>query len=600
MKVSRAWLQKYFETELPPAEKIAEALTLHVAEVEEVEQDSMEVKVLPDRAAYMLCHRGIAKELSAILDIPMKKDPLREAPPQFSTTDKLEVRIDESACLRHMAALVTGVKVGPSPAWMKEALEAVGQRSINNIVDITNYLTLDMGQPMHAFDARKISWSGDILKIDIRRSEENEKVRILSGEEYLLPAGTLVIADGTSGEALDIAGIKGGFASGITDETTDLFISVGNYDGPLIRRTAQALKLFTDASTRYQNKPSPELVAYGMQRAAKLFADLAGGALSGVIDLYPHPEKNPAVSVTARDIAKRVGMEYPEEEIRHVFTRLGFDFRVEADLFTVTAPFERRDISIPEDLTEEVARLIGYDALPEAVLSASSPGDQDRFRGIERMKDMLVEQGFMEVSTQSFAEAGDVYLANPLDKTRPALRTALTRGLTEALEKARQYAPLLLGPAETPKLFEVGSVFPKEGEYMELEMSEAVEAWGNVPTKDNLSAANLEEYGKDYTPRRYRLGPYHPFSVYPFAIRDIAFWCPASVADGEAETLIRNVAGPLLARLDLFDTFKKDMRVSYAFRLVLQALDRTLTEEEISGTMGKVEDALRRSGWEVR
>ncbi|OYV26316.1 MAG: hypothetical protein B7W98_03205 [Parcubacteria group bacterium 20-58-5] len=167
MKVSLTWLQKYFDTPLPGADAIADAFTFHAFEIEEMKGDLMDVKVLPNRAADCLSHRGIAKELSAILDAPLKQDPLRDPLPEFPQTDALMVEIEDSKkCLRYMGALVKGVKVGPSPAWLREALEAVGQRSINNVVDATNYVMLNIGQPLHAFDAAKLAqkahegWTG--------------------------------------------------------------------------------------------------------------------------------------------------------------------------------------------------------------------------------------------------------------------------------------------------------------------------------------------------------------------------------------------------------------------------------------------------------
>src|SRR5581483_9342229 len=152
MKVSLDWLQTYFSTPLPPKEEVADALTFHVAEVEEVNGEYLDVKVLPDRAAYLLSHRGVALELSAALEKPLAQDPLRETLPEWPTTDELSISVeDPQKCLRYMGALVRGVKIGPSPEWLVRALAQVGQRSINNVVDATNYVMLNIGQPLHAF-----------------------------------------------------------------------------------------------------------------------------------------------------------------------------------------------------------------------------------------------------------------------------------------------------------------------------------------------------------------------------------------------------------------------------------------------------------------
>ena len=214
------------------------------------------------------------------------------------------------------------------------------------------------------------------------------------------------------------------------------------------------------------------------------------------------------------------------------------------------------------------------------------------YRGIERL-DQLVEQGFIEVSTQSFAKNGDIILANPLDKTKPALRTSLEENLHNALDRAKQYAPLVLPPKQPVKLFEVGTVFPEEGEYLELRMTERVKEWGDaVGVSDNLSVAKLEDYGKDYMPVQYTLGAYKQFSVYPFITRDIALWVPSGTEVSVIESIIRENAGEFLVRLDQFDHFEKEGRVSYAFRLVFQSMERTLTDEEVGIIMANITAGL--------
>jgi len=600
MKVSLKWLQTYFDTPLPKAEVVADAFTFHAFEIEEVNGDVLEVKVLPNRAADCLSHRGIAKELSAILNVPLKNDPLRSTLPMWDVRrpTSLAVKIeDPKKCLRYMGALVKGVKVGPSPAWLKEALEAIGQRSINNIVDATNYVMLNIGQPLHAFDATGIS------SILVRNAHKGEMTTTLSGEEYTVPTATLLITDAGTGEAIGIAGIKGGKRAEITGTTTDLILESANFDGTSIRKSAQALRLFTDASVRFQNRPSPELVAYGLRDVLALITDIAGGEVVGVVDEYPAPSVPlPAVSVSLAKVNGVLGSDFKKEEVENVFRRLGLETKTEGEVFTVTPPFERTDLTIPEDLVEEVGRVIGYDKIPATELPqiAGTP-DQARYRGLERMKDQLVEQGYTEVSTQSFAPTGDVKLANPLDKNKPALRTSLEENLQEALVKAKYYTPLVLPPHENPKLFEVGNVFPKEGEYLGLQMTERVAAWGDAAgMKDNLSVAKLEDYGKEYEPKQYKLGAFKAFSLYPFVLRDIALWVPSATETGVIEDTIRKNAGELLARLDQFDTFEKEERVSYAFRLVFESMERTLTDDEVNGIMDRISKALTTQGFEVR
>src|ERR1035437_9935268 len=187
MKVSLKWLQTYFDAPLPDANTLADQLTFHAFEIEETSDDMLDVKVLPNRAADCLCHRGIAKELSAILDTPLKNDPLRTPLPMYDLggPTSLTVKIEDSKkCLRYMGAVVKGVKIGPSPDWLKEAIEAVGQRSINNVVNATNYVMLNIGQPLHAFDAAKLALKDGTYSIGVRVAKEGEKITTLGGEEF--------------------------------------------------------------------------------------------------------------------------------------------------------------------------------------------------------------------------------------------------------------------------------------------------------------------------------------------------------------------------------------------------------------------------------
>ncbi len=603
MKVSRNWLQKYFSQPLPNTEGIADAFTFHSFEVEEIEGDVFEVKVLPNRASDCLSHRGLAKELSAILDIPLVHDSLAEQVPEFPVPSTLIVNIEDTKkCLRYVGALVKNVQVGPSPAWLKEALESVGQRSINNIVDATNYVMLNIGQPLHAFDCAKLTEKNGVYTVGVRGAQDGEKITTLSSDELSLSPSMLVITDALVDVPIGIAGVKGGKHAEITDTTTDIIVESANFDGTTIRKTAQALKLFTDSSQRFQNRPSPELALFGMRDVLALIVEVAGGEVVGVVDTYPVRPTVASVSVSLAQINGLLGSHFSSEEVISVFRRLSLDTKVEGDTFTVRPFFERTDLIIPEDLTEEVGRILGYDRIiPIELAPISGTPDQARFKGIERMKDQLVEQGFIEVSTQSFVKKGDTLLANPLDKTRPMLRTSLEQNLNDARSQAIHYAPLVLPSNVKPKLFEVGTVFMKDGEHLELRMTERVPEWGeSVGTVDNLTVANMEEYGKDYVPTLHEIGMFKPYSLYPFISRDIALWVHEGTEAESIEAVLREKAGNLLVRLELFDEFKKDGRISYAFRLVFQSFERTLTDDEINAIMEVIYGEMKGRGFEIR
>ncbi len=306
-----------------------------------------------------------------------------------------------------------------------------------------------------------------------------------------------------------------------------------------------------------------------------------------------------SIQVSLARINGILGASFTEAEVLDVLRRIRAEVVIDGDMYRITPPADRVDLTIPEDIAEEVGRLIGYDRVVPMQLPVSTHvADQNRFHGIERMKDHLVAAGFAEVSTQSFTTSGEVVLANPLDTTRPALRPSLTETLAQAQERAMQYAPRILPPKETPKLFEVGTVFPASGEYLELRTTEPMAE--GVPVTDNLSAANLETYGAEYTPKRYTLSAFKPFSSYPFALRDIAAWAPAGETAETTAERIRSAAGALLVRTDLFDSFTKEDKTSFAFRLVFEAPDHTLTDTELTDAMARVAQALTATGYVIR
>jgi phenylalanyl-tRNA synthetase beta chain len=660
MKTSPKWLQSFFDQPLPSAEEIGDALTFHSCEIEEITPNYIDVNVLPDRAGYCLCHRGIAYELSAILKMEMN-DPLRVPLSEFKSTDALTIEIENlEKCSRYIGALVRGVKVGPSPDWLREALESVGQRSINNVVDATNYVMLNIGQPLHAFDAANLVTTDDErgnYAIKVRDAREGEKIITLTGEEFTLSEGMILITDGNTDAGIGIGGVKGGKAAAITDATTDIIIESANFDGSLVRKTSQKLKLWTDASQRYQNKPSPELTAYGMRAVLALIQEVAGGELEGVVDTKQqggNEIKTPAqlapIVVTLEKINSVLGSEYTLAHVANVFESLDFAYLNEGNVFTVRPPFERRDILIAEDLIEEVGRIIGYDSLPPVQLPPLEGAvDQTKYRGIEHIKDFLTGHGFSEISTQTFATEGDITLENPLDQTKPALRNSLAVNMIDALARAKNVAPLVLGPAKELKLFEIGTVFTLRSEHLSLVlgydqligkkslavideiveqlrdflpelMPEAVKRTDLIAeislenldfamlaqTSDEDDSAPAENVFDVYQPEKILLGEYKPFSIYPFALRDIAVWTPSAFTESEVQNEIEREAGELLARIDLFDRFEKKnedgtSRISYAFRLVFESSERTLSDEDLNPIMDRVTAALNtKEGFEVR
>ncbi|MBI5457452.1 phenylalanine--tRNA ligase subunit beta [Candidatus Kaiserbacteria bacterium] len=599
MKISREWLQAYFEKPLPAAQELADALTFHAFEIEIVEGEVLDVKVTPNRGHDCLSYRGIAKELSAILNLPLVPHPYGITDVSLEPkTDSLKVMIENpQLCPRFTAAYITGVKVGDSPEWLRTALESIGQKSINNIVDATNYVMFNIGQPLHAFDAAKLTEKEGVRALDVRMAKNEEKMLGLDDKEYALASSMLVIADGNTGEAVSIAGIKGGKPTGIDEVTTAIVLEAANWDGVTIRKTSQALKLRTDASDRFQQVISPELTVYGLKAAADLIVKLAGGEVAGYVDEYPAPQKKWTVSVSLKKINTVLGTKLAESDVADAFKRLDLPYQYNEMsshcMFTVTPPFERLDLVIPEDLIEEVARIVGYDKIPATELSAfpQKPEVNANFYASERARAELTSKGYSEVFTSVFADKGERLVANKVDGVRPYLRANLTDGLGSALEKNIRNKDLL--QLYKVKLFEIGSVWNNK---KEMTMVGTVEEGGTV-SEEPLEAAAASAYDDLPLSTTER---YQPFSKYPFIVRDIAMWVPAETKPKDVLSVIRAEAGELLTRSEKFDEFKKGGKLSLAFRLVFQSFEKTLTDTEVNVVMEKVYAAVKGKGWEVR
>ena len=593
MKISRNWLQTFFDAPLPDAAALSDALTFHVFEIDGIEQknddDILDVKVTANRGHDCLCHLGIAKEISAILKLPLKTVVVGKS--DFPSADDISVSIDTPLCNRYIGGYIRGVKVAPSPQWLVGRLEAMGQRSINNIVDAGNFVMLNIGQPLHAFNAAKVKNK----KIFVRQAKEGEKMTALDGKEYILNDSMIVIAD--TNDLIGIAGVKGGVASGIDDSTTDIIIESANFDGISVRKTAQALKMRTDASARFEQVIAPDLAAYGMHAFVELILQLAGGEVVGFVDAYPNQKKNAPVSIYLEQLNKTLGTNITADDASDVFTRLGFTFEKKDDVFLVTPPSERLDLLIPEDLIEEVGRVIGYDKVPAVELPtfAGNVEINKNFYAAEHVREDLISQGYSEVFTSVFAEKGDRIVANKVDGVRPYLRMNLTDGLTESLKKNVPNKDLLM--LKEIKLFEIGTVW-KNGE--EIFMV------GSVREKEKATEKPLAEYAQEDVQAKYDVLPlstatrYQSFSKYPYIVRDIAMWVSADTQESNLLSLIKKEAGELLMRISLFDRFEKTDKTSFAFRLIFQSFDRTLTDEEVTIIMERISATLTEQGFEIR
>jgi phenylalanyl-tRNA synthetase beta chain len=638
MIVSRAWLQKYFEQELPSAKELGELFTFHTFEVEEVHQGStdatIKVDVLPNRSSDCLCHRGIARELGTLLERPLLKDPLREPLPAYPTPNLFEVQVeDETFCPRYIGAVVRGVRVGESPVWLKEALESVGQRSINNIVDATNYVMLDLGQPLHAFDFHKLSVNKENERIiAVRSAVENEQITLLGGEERTLQTGYMLISDGVSDTPLAIAGIKGGVQAEITPDTTDIVLESAHFNAQSVRKTSQALKLATDASLRFQNEPVVELPIFAMRDVIDLVIKVAGGECIGLYDTYHDVRERTPIDVPLFRVNALLGTELSVTDVEKILIRLEWEFSRDGEEFAVTPTWERTDINLIADVIEEIGRIYGLRTIQSRVptpLNNTPEVSKTQYYG-DLIRRELTSRGYSEVLTYTLQESGEVELQNPLASDKSHLRPSLRPGLEKTLAENKQSAPLL--GLDTVKVFELGTCFTQEHEELHLgigvlelrgkqskaeqQLSEDVQALGKrlsaplvAEVRQGVAELRLDTiYAELSTPTSYdeplpwnTTVRFTPWSVYPYVLRDIAVWVPSGVLAEEVLAVIITTAPDLLVRHDQFDSFEKEGRVSYAWHLVFQAKDRTLTDTEINTCMADVVSALQaRAGWEVR
>ncbi len=636
MRASYRWLQSFFDEQatLPEPRKLAELLTMNAFEVEGIEETQddavFDIAILPNRGHDCLSHVGIAKEVAALCGIPLMRDPLEERPTLSPDSNILSVTVADTArCPRYSAAVIRGVSVGESPVWLKERLLSIGVRSINNIVDATNYVMFELGQPLHAFDMGSLVQSDGLYTIEVRPAKRGETILALDGNTHSLLPEDLVIADANRGFPIGIAGVKGGKRVEISEKTNDIVIESAHFNATAIRKTAARLKLRTDASMRFEHELSPELTVYGLAEIIQIIIKCAGGVAEGFVDVYPSPQKETRIVVHVSEVNKLLGTNLAVSEVEAIFNRLSFPFEREGDRFIVTAPFLRLDLRTSEDLIEEVGRLYGYEKIiAHALLPAQSPSVNKLFYYEEKIRQTLIAEGFSEVLTSSFVEAseGEVATANPLAADRPALRKHLRTGIFRSLT-LNAHMSALLGLADI-RLFEIGTVFTSNNEYIALgigikplknfsvaalpvvvqKLSEALGgAFEPEIMTEEFCQINLTAHlSKLRAPSAYDAPPiipettYRPFSSYPFVLRDIALFVPEEMASGEVEKYIREEAGELLLRATLFDEYKKNGKISYAFRLVFQSMERTLVDEEVNERMKKIEAALGARGFEVR
>ena len=677
MLVSYKWLQTYFEKPLPQIDELVDLLTMGVFEIEGVEKKSddtiLDVKVLPDRAAYGYSHRYIAQEIGALINQPIifpHIDQFEEKQTSKNLDISLIVSPEENAslCNRYIGRLIENIKVENSPDWLKNTLEVLDQKSINTIVDLTNYVMIETGQPLHAFDADKVE--GNIV---VRKAKEGEEIVLLDGKTLTLSKEMLLIADDVG--PLALAGVKGGKRAEISNETKNILIEAASFDSTTTRKTSQKVGIRNESSKRFENGVTSERAGLAMVMITSHIAKLNPEAVIGyAIDIYPNPISERILEISIDGVNTRLGLTLRGEEMADILNRCGLPSVVsekDSNLLVISVPPHRPDLHITEDIAEEIGRVNGYNKVVGIVPEQRDDRIvQKNFFYFNTIRKILADIGFSEVYTYSLIDKGDMAVINPLTVERAFMRNSISDLLSQKfLFNMRNLD--LLGQQDI-RLFEIGKIFSGKNErtslafgvsrsklsknqdpkleliavashlchllgssdsmiqsisskisFTELKGDAQISCVGYVAEieldqliselPDPKNDADLGVLLNSITDGR----KFKSISPYPFSSRDVAvFVLGESGREGEVIQTILDALKTIkygekdgmsiLAKTTLFDVFTKQKegeptRTSYAYRLVFQATDRTLTEEEIAKAMQTICSALTANeGWEVR
>ena len=413
-----------------------------------------------------LCVWGVARETAAAMGTELKLPEIRVTEAGGDIHDYAQVDVRESTlCPRYAAKVIKNVRIGESPLWLRQYLFAAGMRSINNIVDITNFIMLETGHPMHAFDLNKVRGR----HIIVRKAEKGEKLTTLDGKEYALSGSELMICDETGPTGL--AGIMGGEESEITEDTKEVLFECASFDRACVRVTARSLGIRTESSGRFERGVSPATVMDALLRACQMVNELdAGDVVSGVIDLYPAPLKPATLTVSCARMARRAGVDIAPEEMEAILRKLMFTVERQGDAMTVTAPAFRQDMEQEADICEEVLRYAGYDRIPVTHLRGETPmgGMNDTGRREAAIRAQLTGMGFYETMTFSFISKKSIELLglpeddprntpvcirNPLGEDTACMRTTVLPGLLKTLSTN------IKNGNENGRVYELGTIY---------------------------------------------------------------------------------------------------------------------------------------------
>ncbi|MDD3032378.1 MAG: phenylalanine--tRNA ligase subunit beta [Candidatus Pacebacteria bacterium] len=663
MIISYKFLSTFFKEKLPKVEDLMDKITLHAFEVEdpkEYKDDfTFEVKVTPDRGGDALSHFGIARECAAILNLDLNnfKYDLLEDKTQ-DVNNFLSVEIKNDGCIRYSARVLTGVQVKESPEWLKEKLNKCGISSINNVVDATNYVMLELGQPLHAYDYEKLS---ENKKIIIEKAKKGEKFITLSNQEVVLDENILTIRD--EKDALVIAGIKGGKKTEIDETTKAIVLEAANFEGAMISKASKKIKIRTDSSFRFEHNIDPELTVVALDRVASLIQEMTGAKiLKGIVDAYNKKEKPRKISLDLHYVDRFLGIEVPLKEVKRILRNLGFEIlKEEKNLLQLLIPTFRKDITIEENLVEEIGRIYGYEKIkPVLPLSDERIMRNEDVDFINQLELTFKELCFTEVYNYPFL--GEEYknafnlsklieVQNPITVDSEYLVPSLIPNLIKNLK-------LNLRFEKNIKIYEIGNVFKKNGSFSERRVVSGVVSSGdylelkgcleelfktfninNIEYISNskesflsqkksaiikvnkkeigvigyLSGYVLESLDLNIDPVLFEIdfeslrgeilkdANFVHISNHPIATRDISVIVPDMVFVQEVIDVIKSSESKLIKQIDLLDTYINSQLKTLTFRIYLQSSKKGLENKEINEIQDKIINKLTQNPeWEIK
>jgi phenylalanyl-tRNA synthetase beta chain len=604
-------------------------------------------------------HYGMAREISAItknrlLD-PVPSQPLPDSPASVRVTVQ-----DHALCPRYSALVFENVTVQPSPLWLQYRLHSIGLNAINNIVDVTNLILAELPQPMHAFDLDKLHGADKLrgAEIIVRNAHPGEKLAALNGETYSLDPSNLVIADPEC--AIALAGVIGGADSAISETTTRIVLESACFDAISVRKTSSKLKLRTDASMRFEKSQDPMNTVRGLKHALALLEEVSPGIrlVGGVADAWHRTPEPPPIELPLDWLDRKLGCGVPANEVRAILESLEFQVeQITPRMFSVRVPSWRatKDVTIKDDLLEEVGRMIGYDTIPlQAPLSpARVPPRNEEREFHHRVREMAAAQGFTEVYNYSFVSeeqarafglepVGHVQVTNPIVSDQNFLRASLLPGIWKNIrDNAKNF--------DSFRLFEIGreihpdrevphfvaAIYAKDdGKAGLLELKRLAECLVERVTvrparprryehpqraadvKSLVPVGRLFEFhpamieggratvldldlGDLYERHRPAGRMYQPLRRFPTSAFDVTVAVPARTSIGEVQAGIPRPAGILSVEF-LREFTLPDGRRSLSYRITAGASDRTLSSDEAGAIRAGVIEALTRLGWESR